>query len=150
MAIPKTPNPARLRTVPAYPLPGRPFRIHAESAGTATGTHARIWCSNAPPGSKLRESLDESRSGKVIFQQLIRLHTEDSPSSFDMTLEKGGGYVVQIDEFVVGTGFSGGYEDDPRAAPSETMKSSRLATLHVAQPLTMQLGCGQDTATLKL
>jgi hypothetical protein len=146
----KTPNAVRLRTAPAHPVPARTFRVFPESTGSATGTHVRIWCAAAPRDTKLRKQLDESRSGKVIVQDLIRLNTEAEPSSFDLTLEKGGGYKFQLDEFKVGTGFTGGYEDDPRAAPSETLKSSRYSTLYVAQPLTMQVGCGQDIATLKL
>src|SRR5690242_3647248 len=96
--IHKTANPVTLRTIPAYPVPNRVFKVFPESAGTATGTHVRIWCSAAPVGTKLRKQLDESRSGKVILQDLIRLNAEASPSSFDLTLEKGGGYVLQLDE----------------------------------------------------
>jgi hypothetical protein len=83
------------------------------------------------------------------------LQTSDEsggPNRFDveLTLEKGGGYALIVDDVLVGDGFTGGYEGDPRGAPSETIKHSGVETLYVASPLSMQLGCGPDTATLKV
>lgn len=158
MALAKKLTSARvtLVTTPACPIPGRPFRIRAVGQTTTVGNYCRVWCVAAPPGTKLRKQLDDSRASRVSFQPMLRVVEGDSgrQDSVEVTLEKGGGYVFQIDELQVGDpnypNFTGGYEDDPRGAPFETIKSSGSATLYVAAPLTMQLGCGSDTATLKL
>jgi hypothetical protein len=141
-------------TTPAYPVPNRPFRLRVEPNDDTTGTHVRIWCLAAPPGTKLRKQLDESRAGRITIAAQLPISTDSQRSELTLTLEKGGGYVLQVDELVVGNvdypGFTGGYESDPRGAPGETVKSYGQASIYVAQPVTTQLGCGADTATLKL
>src|SRR3954463_14970366 len=141
-------------TTPAYPVPNRPFRLRVEPNDDTTGTHVRIWCLAAPPGTKLRKQLDESRAGRITIAAQLPISTDSQRSELTLTLEKGGGYVLQVDELVVGNvdypGFTGGYEGDPRGAPGETVKSNGVTAIYVAQGFTIQLGCGADTATLKL
>lgn len=141
-----------LKTTPTIPVPNKTFRLQAVTGDTTTGNFCRIWCLAAPPGTKLRQELDDSRASRVAFQPMLRIGAGDGGRRdwVDVTLEKGGGYVFQLDELQVGTGFTGGYESDPRGAPSETIRSTGQVTFYVASPLTMQLGCGSDTATLKL
>lgn len=143
-----------LVTIPATPVPGKPFRVRGERQDQTKGTHFRLWCLAAPPGTKLRKELDESRASRVVFQALVPISDRPTDGAnrfeFDVTLEKGGGYVLQVDELQIGAGFTGGYESDPRGAPSEEIKTVGTTTLYVASPLTTQLGCGSDTATLKL
>jgi hypothetical protein len=141
-------------TTPASPVPNRPFRLRVEPIDTTTGTHVRIWCLAAPPGTKLRKQLDESRADRVTLAAQLPISTDFQRFELTLNLEKGGGYVLQVDELVIGSadypGFTGGYESDPRGAPGETVKSYGQTSIYVAQPVTTQLGCGNDTATLKL
>jgi hypothetical protein len=142
-----------LVTTPTYPIPGRVFRLRLDPV-TNTGTHCRIWCTAAPLGTKLRKELDESRADRVVFQPLMPISTTGRPVEVDVTLEKGGGYVLQVQEILLGNpdfpNFTGGYENDPRGALGETVKNTGEIILYVAAPLSMQLGCGGDTATLKI
>jgi hypothetical protein len=158
--IARKPGPPRVTviTTPAYPVPGKSFRLRAERIlNSTTGTHVRIWCLAAPRGTKLRKQLDDSRAGRISLVALLPITdptTSANQHHVDLTLEKGGGYVLQVDEILVGNvdypGFTGGYEGDPRGAPGETVKSNGVTTIYVAQGFTMQLGCGAETATLKL
>lgn len=145
---------ANVLTTPDFPIPGRAFRFRVTPQSNTTGTHCRIWCLAAPPGTKLRQQLDDSRADRISLVPLLRFSTDSQQFQADLTLEKGGAYVLQVDEILVGNtdfpGFTGGYESDPRGAPGETIKSIGITTLYVAQPLTTQLGCGSDVATLKL
>ena len=153
MARPAPPT-LLLATTPAYPVPGRPFRLRGERISGTRGTHFRVWCTAAPPGTKLRKQLDESRSDRIALVPLLRLSdaASDGPNraEVELTFEKGGGYVLRVEILQVGTGFTGGYESDPRGAPSEEITNSGVTTLYVASALSMQLGCGGDTATLRL
>jgi hypothetical protein len=142
-----------VETTPVYPVPGRPFRLRGTRQSGTTGTHFRIWCTAAPVGTKLRKQLDETRADRVAFVPLLRISDDaGGPNRFDVefTLEKGGGYVLRVEEIRVGSGFTGGYEADPRGAPSEDIVGAGVSTLYIASPLSLQLGCGNDIATLRL
>lgn len=156
MGIRKSGGPrANLVTTPDFPIAGRAFRLRVTPVAGTTGTHCRIWCVAAPPGTKLRQQLDDSRADRIALVPLIRFSSDTQNFEVDLTLEKGGAYVLQVDELFIGNpdfpGFTGGYESDPRGAPGERLQSTpAVMTLYVAQPLTTQLGCGSDVATLKL
>jgi hypothetical protein len=151
----KKPGPARLTlvTTPTHPIAGKPFRLRAlrNDDTAAASTHARIWCLNAPLGTKVRKQIDESRARVTLVPVMhLRKVDETRQDPVELTLEKGGSYYLSIDELQIGKGYTGGYESDPRGAPSEVVKSSGIATLYVAEPLSLRLGCGPDTATLRL
>ncbi len=131
-----------LTTTPAYPLPNRICKVRASA--TTGGTAIRIWCTDAPAGSALRKKLDDSGAARVAFNP----PTVDAGKDFDFTPDKGGGYVLVLDELARGTGFTGDYEGDPRGAPTESIVKSEPTTLRVADPVPFDIGFGGDTATV--
>jgi len=133
---------ASLSTTPASPIPGRPFRVAVTA--TAGGNAVRVWCSAAPPGSKLRRELDTSQASR------ISVATCDAGKFFELTVDKGGGYVFELNELQVGSGFSGGYEGDARGAPSEEILSTGEAIVYVASAISQTIGAGNDRAELRL
>jgi hypothetical protein len=134
-------------STPATPLPNRPFRI------TATATHGgesvRLWCTDAPRGSSLRAKLDTSGAARIA------LATLESGKSAEFTFERGGGYVLALEEMRFGSEeygrhFRGDYEGDTRGALSPTLLQATTTTLYLAEEFSSQLGHGADRATLVL
>lgn len=136
---------ASISTLPAHPIAGKAFRLTATA--TAGGNAIRIWCTAAPQGSKLRKDLDESGASRV---GLHGTGTVDAGRPLDITLDKGGAYVLLLEELQRGSGFRGGYQYDTRGAPTETIVDSDEVTLGVASPMSCPLGFAPDTATLRL
>jgi hypothetical protein len=134
---------ATLSTLPEAPLPGRPFRLTLTA--TEGGNAVRAWCTAAPPGSKLRKELDDSGATRVAVVPGI-----ESGKFAELTLEKGGAYALELEELQRGNGFGGGYQGDPRGAPSEAIVDTSSASVYVATALTCELGLAPDTAKLRL
>ncbi len=132
-----------ISVLPAYPVPGKSCRLTATA--TAGGNAVRVWCTNAPPGSRLRKQLDDSQAGRLVVEP-----SAESGRPFEFTPDEGGGYVLLLEELQRGSGFGGGYEGDPRGAPSEEILESATATVYVATAVSCRLGFSQDTATLRL
>jgi hypothetical protein len=139
-----------LTTTPATPVPNRPMKVRATA--TAGGSAIRIWLTDAPRGSALRKKLDESGASRIAFDP----PTVQSGKDFDFTPDRGGGYVLVLDELVydkpggVNPNFGGAYEGDPQGAKFERIQTSASTTLYVASEFTSLLGFGQDRATLHL
>jgi hypothetical protein len=137
-----------ISVLPAYPIAGKPCRITAAVAPAGgkirPGNAVRIWCTNAPPGSRLRADLDASQASRIVIATL------EVGKPYEFTPDKGGGYALLLEEIQRGAGFSGGYEGDPRGAPSEDIVADEETTLHVASQLTCKLGFGSDLATLRI
>jgi hypothetical protein len=113
-------------------------------AATA-GNYVRVWCTDAPPGSKLRSTLDSSGATQVSVGE------GDAGRSLQFTADKGGAYVFRVEEITRGASAYGGvYDTDPNKAPAETLLAHAAVTLYFASPLTCLLGIGQDTAELLL
>lgn len=131
-----------ISTIPAHPIPGKPFKLTASAS--AGGNAVRLWVTSAPPGSDYRKQLDKTKATRIKFAEL------EVGRPTDVTLDKGGGFVLELEELQRGTGFTGGYGGDPRGAPSVAILATTTATLYVASPINCQLGYGQHTATLRL
>lgn len=132
-----------ISTTPTEPLADRRCRVtvHCDRGGT----HVRVWCTAAPLGTKLRADLD-----KGVAQVALHPSPVLDEQSFDFTPEKGGVYVLTLDELRVNR-FGGTYEGDPRGGPSETLLHSAPGVqLRVLSALTQRIGVGVDFATLRL
>lgn len=136
---------ATLTVIPATPIAGKQCRITATAAAT-DATHVRLWCVDAPIGTKLRSELEKSGASRIVFHASV-----ETGKSFDFTPEKGGVYVLEVDELQLAAGFSGDYEGDPRSAPpGNPLRATGDAQIEVAKPITIELGFGGDTATVLL
>jgi hypothetical protein len=131
-----------ITTLPANPVADRAFKVTA--AASAGGNVVRIWCTAAPPGSRLRGELDSSKASRVAVQ------TVEVGRSLDLTLDAGGAYQLLLEEIQRGSGFTGGYQYDRRGAPSEEIVASVEASLYIASEIVCQLGYGADLVTLRL
>ncbi len=149
-----------IATVPTYAIPERPALVKFTFSSTRTN-YVRVWCTRAPEGSALQARIDANR--------LNRLLVFEGPGSeraggigiavWRHTFDKGGPYTLIVQEYKKGNGWGGGYEGDPRGAPTEEKLSVTIAdvqtfeqalTLHIAKKLTQTLGFGDDQATLIL
>lgn len=131
-----------IATVPAAAISGRPCLL---SLTATAGNLVRVWCVDAPPGSKLRGELEATGATQVLVT------AADAGREVPFTADKGGAYVFRVDELTKGASAYGGvYDTDPNKAPSETLLDSSEVTLYFASPLTCALGVGQDTAELLL
>lgn len=128
-------------TIPDPAIAGRPSKLLLTASA---GNFVRVWCTDAPRGSKLRNELDKTGASRVIVVQGV-----DSGRPVDFTADKGGAYVFRVEEFNKGAAsYGGGYEGDPNGAPEEDMLSVGAPTIYFAAPLVCKLGTGQDTAEL--
>lgn len=131
---------ASVTSVPAAAIANRECKLTL-SAGA--GNYVRLWCTAAPPGSKLRAELDGSGATQVAVTE------GDAGRDVPFTADKGGAYVFRVEEITKGASAHGGvYDTDPNKAPAETLLSANTVTLYFASPLVCNLGIGQDTAEL--
>lgn len=130
-----------LSTVPAQPVALRECRL---SLAATVGNFVRVWCTDAPPGSKLRAELDATGATQVVVA------AGEAGQNIPFTADRGGAYVFRVEEITKGASqFGGVYDTDPNKAPSETLVGAPvIRTLYFASPLTCNLGAGQDTAEL--
>jgi hypothetical protein len=132
-----------IATIPSPALGGKTCKL---ALTASTGNFVKVWCTNAPVGSKLRKALDDSGASRVIV-----LGGVDSESQTDFTPDKGGGYVFVLEEFEKGAAaYGGGYLGDPNAAPAEELLSTTTTTVYFASQLTCKIGVAGDTAELLL
>lgn len=120
----------------------------------------RVWCVDAPVGTKQRETLDKSFPHRDPFDTPGRVALAPDPVRdgkwFEFTPEKGGIYRLALDEIRIGKDgvsptFKGDYQGDPRGAPAETLVFALPATnLVVVKPFTQRIGTAADNATLRL
>jgi hypothetical protein len=133
-----------LNATPAYPIANRPVRY--QPLWTGGGNYVRIWCTNAPPGSKIRKSMDETGASRFL------LYAGDNTTEWVTEWDKSGTYSLAAQEYRRGASTTGGgYDGSPSNAPSETKTDVETAlTVSVADRLEIPLGLGRDTATLVL
>ncbi len=137
---------ATLETTPTYPIPNRPSLVtFAFTSGSAN--YMRAWCTVAPADSEI-----DGRIKKAALNRALVYEGDGGPKRpWSVTFDKGGKYTVIVQEYQKGNHWGGGYEGDPRGAPSETKVGSETTlSLYVAQRLTQELGTGPDRATLAL
>lgn len=132
--------PATVSTSPALPVAGRECKL---ALGATTGNFVRVWCTDAPPGAKLRTDLDAAGATQVAVA------SADAGASVAFHADKGGAYAFKVEEITKGaSAFGGVYDTDPNKAPSETIVDTTQLTIYFASPLSCALGVGSDTAEL--
>ncbi len=136
-----------LVTTPAYPIPTRPALVTFAFTSAADANYLRAWCTVAPEGSELANRIAANRLNRALVYQ-----GDGGPKRpWRHTFDKGGAYTFLVQEYEKGNHWGGGYEGDPRGAPTETkVGGESTLTLYVAQRLTQELGAGPDRATLVL
>jgi hypothetical protein len=133
---------ASVSTLPAQPISGRECKLRFSATA---GNFVRLWCTDAPPGSKLRNEIDATGATQ------ISVASGDVGRDVPFLADKGGAYVFRVEEISKGANALGGvYDTDPNKAPSEALLGFQSETLYFASALTCNLGVGQDTAELLL
>lgn len=138
-----------ITTEPQYPPPGRVRLVFGRGG---TGNFVRVWVTDAPPGSKWRNKLDEAfLNAKATRVLMVECGTEEEP---EVELDKGGAYVLAAQEYTVGpatgTTYGGGYKGDPESYQTETKDGAESSvTVYVGQRLVSQLG-SPEYGTAKL
>jgi hypothetical protein len=137
---------ATVATIPTYPVPARQaLVVFSFSAGASN--YIRAWCTVAPEGSDLANRIAANRLNRALVYQ----DEGGDKHPWRTTFDRGGAYTFLVQEYTKGNHWGGGYEGDPRGAPTETkVGGESTLTLHVAQRLTQELGTGPDRATLVL
>lgn len=135
-----------ITTTPTYAVPNRPATV-VFTPGDGATNFLRVWATTAPEGTEIRKRIDSNKLNRSLVYQ--------GPGGvsypWKTTFEKGGAYELTLQEYTRGNAWGGGYEGDPRGAPSETKNGGeQTATLYVAQQMTQRLGVGSDTADLVL
>lgn len=135
-----------LAVSPSFPIPG----ISTSLTFTMTGlgsNFVRVWCTQAPDGSNLDRELKQFEAGSPRVQVYEGDGGATNPLGF--IFDKGGTYTLVAQEYTKGSGFSGGYQDDPRGSPSETQVGTETSlTLEIGRRFTQTVGASPDTATL--
>ncbi len=129
---------------PLYPAPNRPLSVRFALAEPAA-TYVRVWCTDAPAGSKLKADLTKCQ------QSRLQVYEGDGGAAWtNGTFDKGGTYRFKAQEYTrFASDYGGSYEGDPDAAPSMTKVGSEAdLTLSVGQRMTCPIGFNQDKATL--
>ena len=136
--------PATVTTKPTYAIPTRQSRVIFTPADGSCN-FIRVWATLAPEGTAIDDQIKKSKlSRALVYQGPPR---ELFPWRY--TFEQGGKYTLPLQEYVRGNSWGGGYEGDPRGAPSETQLGGEQGLeLYIAKRLTQRLGFGEDTATL--
>lgn len=143
-----------LTTSPAYPVPNWQARVTFHLSD-GLSNYVRVWCTRAPDGSALQNTIAK-RAGAASLagnptagRVLVYEGPAGTNAPWRHTFDKGGKYTLLVQEYEKGNGWGGGYEGDPRGAPTETKRGiETAASLYVAQKLTVRLGFGDDRATL--
>jgi hypothetical protein len=138
---------ATFTTVPVYPAPKKPVAvtIALEQFGA---NYVRVWCTAAPPGSKLREAID----GTSDPRNRVMAYQGDGGANapWRATFETGGKYTFAVQEYVKGAAsFGGGYQGDPDGAPSETKAGNEYTvSLYIGQRFELPIAAAGDSVTL--
>lgn len=131
---------ATVSSVPAVAIAGRECKLVLEASA---GNLVRVWCTDAPPGSKLRTQLENTGATQIAVD------AADAGRAVSFMPDKGGAYVFSVEEITRGaSAFGGTFDGDPNKAPSGTILSTTPVTIYFASPLVCSLGAGVDTAEL--
>lgn len=110
-----------------------------------TGNYVRLWCTDAPVGSKLKTELGNSEANRV---EVYANESIASTPPFVFQPDKPGRYVLLAQEYQRGaSGYGGGYAGDPKGYDSEKKLSESSLTLDFGTRVTTTLGVSPDTAT---
>jgi hypothetical protein len=111
------------------------------------GNFVRVWCVDAPLGSKLRAQLDESEASRIVV--FAGEATSSSPPWLFQP-DTDGRYTLRAQEYTRGaSSYGGGYSGDPAGFNSETKIGGEASrTIDFGTRVTVSLGVSPDTATL--
>lgn len=138
--------PAAITTVPTYAVPKNRTNVVITPAN-GNANFVRLWATTAPEGTAIRKRIDANK----LRRDLVYQGPPGSLHPWRFNFEKGGAYTLKLQEYERGNAWGGGYEGDPRGAPSETQLGiEQDHSLYVAQRMTQQLGVSPDTADLVL
>lgn len=142
-----------LTTDLTYPLPGR--HLVRVSSNTAGVNFVRLWCTDAPAGSKMRAKIDSAPGGdRTVARVEIGTASVGSYLSFGKTgtadsfepdgveFDIGGVYVFRGQEYTKGTTYGGGYENSPDAFQTETKVGGEQANIkiYIGERLEQRIG----------
>ncbi len=137
-------------TTPTYPVPKKQLVV---TFTASTGNYVRVWATDAPAGSELKQKLIDSESARY------QVHEGKASDPWKWTPDKGGVYVFRAQEYTRGgIDTLGGYLGSPESYGTETKIPSAIdgytpetpLTIYVGQRMETKLGFGSDTATLAL
>lgn len=133
-----------IQTQPSLIVPGVQARIRFTPQ---TGNFLRVWVTDAPSGSTLRKQLDNDVDARIRIADL-----KEIKGTFEWTFipDRGGKYLLAVQEYNRGTNFGGSYADDPDAQRKEDAVGAEdtYQTITVAERLVQRIGAGADTAEL--
>ena len=134
-------------TIPTNPILKTGAKLTFALSGG--GNFVRLWCTDAPLGSKLRQQLDESAASRVPIHEG---EATASSAPFFFQPDAAGRYTLAAQEYIRGAStYGGGYAGDPAGFGSETKIGSETTTsVGFGQRVTMTMGTSPDTATLVL
>jgi hypothetical protein len=141
--------PVSVTSTPLYPTVKKGARL---SFVPTTGNFVRVWCTDAPLGSKLRTQLDEQQATRLPIHEGDIATAPATGEAFAFQPDAPGKYVIAIQEYTRGaSSFGGGYAGDPLGFGSETKVGSEVSTtIDFGERLAMQIGTGADTGELAL
>ena len=129
---------------PQYPVPNREFKLSVTITGSGAN-YARVWVTAAPDKSELAKKLADSRSSRVqIYEGL--------GTAIPFTVDRGGIYVVSVQEYTKGaTGYGGGFEGSASGYQSEAeVGAATTLYINVGHRLVLPIGKAPDTSDLTL
>lgn len=134
-------------TVPVYPPPNRPTRITV-TITDPTANYVRIYATGAPPGSELREKLDNAQDPRN--RVLVYKGRGGSDDPWNATFDVGGKYTFAAEEWARSGGFGGGFQGDPDGAQTETLVANGAVSIYVGERLLSTIRAGSDSVDLVL
>lgn len=134
-------------SVPQYVAPNRQATLTVNL--TESGSNfVRIWCTHAPPGSSLRQKLDDSNDprNRVLFYDGKGGETAKKQATFEV----GGVYTFTAQEYDRGASdFGGGYQGDPDGDLTSTpVGSPSTITFYVGERHVSTIRAGADSVDL--
>lgn len=132
-------------TTPTYPVGGRDIIVAFTITGT--GNYLKGYFTDAPIGSAVKTKLTSTGATRMPAFEV------DAAKTWTLSgdqADKGGVYVLTVEQYTKGIAYGGGYQDSPASFATETLISSSTVAILVGQKVTQKIGIGGDTATLTL
>ena len=137
-----------LATVPVYPPPNRQTRVTV-TITDPTANYVRLYVTNAPPGSELREKLDSADDPRNRI--LVYKGRGGSDEPWNVRFDVGGKYTFTAEEWNRSGGFGGGFQGDPDGAQVDTLiASDDTVSIYVGERLRSTIRAGSDSVDIVL
>ncbi len=133
---------------PLYPIPNRPVNV-TWNKDQPSANFMRVWATVAPSDSSIDTEI------KNIKNTINRLEVYSGNGGLDFpwnyTFDKGGKYTFIVQEYQKGSGYGGGYENDPAGSELETKLGPEYTLyIYIGQRLTQIIGPAEHRANLNL